>query len=343
MNDRPDNSPSPRRNQDNTSSALDYAADLQRLSNSPLHPWVSTLEAKIIEKLATPHGDLERWLASLDALPSDAPTVIDVNNDTVAFGSESQLSQNERAALARALMTLHPWRKGPFSIFGIHIDTEWRSDWKWQRIAPHLAPLSDRLVLDVGCGSGYHCWRMRGAGAALVLGIEPMWLYNVQFRLAQKLARDANVQVLPLTLEDLPPALPVFDTIFSLGILYHRQSPLEHIATLHALLRPGGELVLETLVVAGDGSTVLMPAGRYAKMRNVWFIPSCGMILRWLHRVGLRNARCVDVTPTTTDEQRSTQWMTFESLADFLDPNDPAKTIEGLPAPIRATFIANKA
>lgn len=343
MNDRLDSSTSLQRNRDNKPSRLDYASALLRLSQSPLQPWMSALDALLNEKLATPHGDLDRWLDSLGALPNDVPTVIDLSNDTVTIGDKNQLSQNQRADLARTLMTLHPWRKGPFSIYGVHIDTEWRSDWKWQRIAPHIAPLDDRLVFDVGCGSGYHCWRMRGAGAALVLGIEPMWLYNVQFLLAQKLARESNVHVLPLTLEELPPALPVFDTVFSLGILYHRQSPLEHIAALHALLRPGGELVLETLVVAGDDTTVLMPAGRYAKMRNVWFIPSCGMILRWLHRVGLRNARCVDVTPTSTDEQRSTDWMTFESLADFLDPNDANKTIEGLPAPMRATFIANKA
>ncbi|MCK5863518.1 MAG: DUF1698 domain-containing protein, partial [Marinobacter adhaerens] len=50
----------------------------------------------------------------------------------------------------------------------------------------------------------------------------------------------------------------------------------------------------------------------------------------------------VDVTPTTTDEQRSTDWMRFNSLQDFLDPNDPSKTVEGYPGPLRATVIAEK-
>ncbi len=46
---------------------------------------------------------------------------------------------------------------------------------------------------------------------------------------------------------------------------------------------------------------------------------------------------------TSTDEQRSTQWMQFHSLAQFLDPQDPDKTIEGYPAPRRAIITANKA
>jgi tRNA (mo5U34)-methyltransferase len=34
--------------------------------------------------------------------------------------------------------------------------------------------------------------------------------------------------------------------------------------------------------------------------------------------------------------------MTFQSLADFLEPNNPDLTVEGLPAPKRAIVIAEK-
>jgi tRNA (mo5U34)-methyltransferase len=34
--------------------------------------------------------------------------------------------------------------------------------------------------------------------------------------------------------------------------------------------------------------------------------------------------------------------MRFESLADFIDPNNGSKTIEGHPAPLRAIFTAIK-
>ena len=125
-----------------------------------------------------------------------------------------------------------------------------------------------------------------------------------------------------------------------MGVLYHRQDPLEHLRALRAQLRPGGELVLETLIV--DGATsVLTPADRYARMRNVWQIPDRDTLLRWVESVGFRQPRIVDVTATTTSEQRTTPWMPFESLAQALDPADPSRTIEGYPAPVRAVVIAH--
>jgi tRNA (mo5U34)-methyltransferase len=211
---------------------------------------------------------------------------------------------------------------------------------------PHISPLDDRLVLDVGCGNGYHCWRMAEAGARRVVGIDPTALFLAQFlavrRLMQPMAARLveRVWMLPLGIEAMPSALGRFDTVFSMGVLYHRRSPIDHLLELRGALRPGGQLVLETLVVDGDASRTLVPEGRYAKMRNVWFIPSTAMLENWLRRCGYRDIRTVDVTPTTIAEQRSTEWMTFESLADFLDPADTRLTIEGHPAPQRAVLVA---
>jgi len=100
---------------------------------------------------------------------------------------------------------------------------------------------------------------------------------------------------------------------------------------------------LETLVVEGNDSAMIIPEDRYAKMRNVWFIPSTQTLRRMLARAGFSEISIVDVTATTTTEQRSTKWMTFESLANFLDPADSSRTIEGYPAPIRAIAIARLA
>jgi tRNA (mo5U34)-methyltransferase len=63
---------------------------------------------------------------------------------------------------------------------------------------------------------------------------------------------------------------------------------------------------------------------------------------RWLRRAGFGEVRCVDVSDTSVQEQRSTEWMRFQSLADFLDPHDPTRTVEGLPAPRRAVLLARK-
>ena len=287
--------------------------------------------------LDKPHGDLPRWLAALNALP-EGPAECDLSADTLRIGQPGEVDPAEVKA---ALQGLIPWRKGPFDFFGVHIDTEWHSDWKWQRVAPHLSPLAGRRVLDVGCGSGYHCWRMAAAGAKQVVGIDPTILFLVQYLAVRRFAPSVPVWFLPLRMEELPTQTENFDTVFSMGVLYHRRSPLNHLMELRQCLRPGGELVLETLIIDGQEGMSLIPEERYAKMRNVWFIPSIPTMLIWLRRCGYKNVRCVDENLTSLQEQRATEWMTFESLADFLDPQDVHKPIEGYPAPKRAVFIAD--
>ncbi|MES2604070.1 MAG: tRNA 5-methoxyuridine(34)/uridine 5-oxyacetic acid(34) synthase CmoB, partial [Pseudomonadota bacterium] len=210
-------------------------------------------------------------------------------------------------------------------------------------ILPHLTPLQGRRVLDVGCGNGYHCWRMAGAGAELVVGIEPMLISVLQYWALRHFLPAPPVWVLQSTLEQMPETMPGFDTVFSMGVLYHRRSPFEHLDLLKKKLRKGGELVLETLVIDGDAGMTLVPADRYCRMNNVWFLPSCATLQQWLQRAGFRDVRVVDVTPTTTAEQRRTPWMTFDSLEQALDPANPSLTVEGLPAPVRATLIATLA
>jgi tRNA (mo5U34)-methyltransferase len=231
--------------------------------------------------------------------------------------------------------------QGPFDLFGVHVDTEWRSDWKWSRVAPHL-DLKGKRILDVGCGNGYYMWRMLGAGADSVIGVDPNWLFFCQFQAVQRYLQQEAAWHLPFPFEDLPPNLEGFDTVFSMGVFYHRRSPIEHLLALKDCLVKGGELVLETLVIEGDSNQVLVPEDRYAQMRNVWFLPSVPALERWLRRAGFSDVRCVDVSVTTVEEQRATEWMKYQSLSDFLDPNDHSKTIEGLPAPMRAVIVAKK-
>ncbi len=320
---------------------IDYGPFLNLDAPPALAEWFAELPP-VLQKKFDPAQDknLQRWFEALSALPAIKAREVELDRDLIQIGDAREIEADIRAQVESALRRLHPWRKGPFSLFGIHIDTEWRSDWKWQRLAAHIQPLAGRTVLDVGCGSGYHCLRMAGAGARLTLGIEPMRLYCCQFAALRHFLPEIPAAVLPFTLEELPADLKAFDTVFSMGVLYHRRSPIDHLYSLRACLRPGGELVLETLVIEGEKGEVLVPEGRYAKMRNVWFIPSCPELENWLKRCGYRNVRLIDRTPTTTAEQRSTGWMTFESLADFLDPQDPTRTIEGLPAPQRAIFLA---
>ena len=320
---------------------IDFRPFYQQIATTNLSDWLETLPLQLKEWETQTHGDYVKWSKIVDFLPSLDADEIDLKS-AVKSDRTSPLSEGEKQRIIHHLKQLMPWRKGPYHLFGIHIDCEWRSDFKWDRVLPHLAPLQGRTILDVGCGSGYHMWRMVGEGAKMVVGIDPTELFLCQFEAVRKLLNnDRRVNLIPLGIEQMQP-LAAFDTVFSMGVLYHRKSPLDHLSQLKNQLVKGGELVLETLVVDGDVNTVLVPADRYAKMKNVYFIPSVAALINWLEKVGFTNVRCVDVATTTLEEQRKTDWLENESLIDFLDPNDHSKTIEGYQAPKRAVILANK-
>lgn len=320
---------------------IDYSALLSALQDTPLAVWLNTLPKQIAEGLSEErYGDLPVWKSALSQLPCVKTQHVELSA-AVKIGTTEDCSEDTRLQIREALAALIPWRKGPYWIHGINIDTEWRSDWKWDRVLPHLAPLQNRVILDVGCGNGYHCWRMLGEGAQRVIGIDPSPRFVVQFHAVKHFAGDHHpIDVLPIGIEDLPSKLQFFDTVFSMGVLYHRRSPMDHLRELKEALRPGGQLVLETLIIEGELGEVLVPEGRYAKMNNVWFLPSCATLLSWMTKMGFQNPRVVDIGITTTSEQRSTEWMRFHSLPEFLDPQDASRTAEGHPAPIRAVFVA---
>ena len=164
----------------------------------------------------------------------------------------------------------------------------------------------------------------------------------MQYWAIRHFLKEPPVFVVPLSLEDLPAELNSFDSVFSMGVLYHRRSPFGHLYGLKDCLRRGGELILETLVIEGEKGMTLVPQGRYARMPNVWFLPSCDTLHEWLKKAGFSNIRLVDVTKTSVEEQRTTAWMNFESLSEALDKDSPGITIESYPAPVRAIFVAEK-
>lgn len=320
---------------------INYDQLLNALKITPLANWAEQLPEQIAKGLCEKrYGDLAGWKQSLERLPEVAQSFIELDRE-VRIGQTADCTDETRAHIKSVLQELIPWRKGPYFVHDTHIDTEWRSDWKWDRVLPHLAPLKDRLILDVGCGNGYHCWRMLGAGAKRVIGIDPSPRFIVQFFMIKHFAgMNYPIDVLPLGIEDLPEKLLAFDTVFSMGVFYHRRSPMDHLLELKNALRPGGQLVLETLVIEGKLGDVLVPEGRYGMMNNVWFLPSCDTMLSWLRKMGFNNPRVVDVCTTTTEEQRATEWMRFHSLPEFLHPDNTTLTAEGHPAPMRAVFVA---
>ncbi len=299
---------------------IDTARLVACLQDSQLEGWPDALVPLIHHRLsANGHGNYENWRAIVQAL-RDA-------------GDNAE-------AIRQQLLQLSPWRKGPFNIAGIDIDAEWRSDIKWARLHKSISVLEGRRVLDVGCGNGYYARQMHRSGARMVIGIDPTLLYVMQFLAISAFENDTDVFVLPVRLHELPPAAGRFDTTFSMGVLYHQRSPIDHLRDLHQTLRRGGELVLETIYLPGDNAYARTPTGRYARMRNVWLLPTIAELTTWLGRSGFTDIEIVNESMTTVDEQRSTDWMTFESLREALDPNDARRTVEGWPAPHRVIVTA---
>jgi len=294
-----------------------------------------------------PHGDLEMWSTAIQGLPQVQSRSYNLNCNAITAYPDQAPDRSRLEQIERILKRLHPWRKGPFNLFGVEIDSEWRSDLKWDRLKQKIAPLEDRLVLDVGCGNGYYLFRMLGAGAKLAMGIDPTLLFSAQFAAITHYVNVSGAFILPMKSEDLAAVCAGedcdgFDTVFSMGIYYHRRSPMTHLKELFTLLRPGGELILETLIIEGSEDKELNPEQRYAQMRNVWSLPTVVRLEKNLIAAGFEHIEVINEAKTTETEQRRTEWMQFESLVDFLDPQDSSLTVEGYQAPIRACVIAQR-
>lgn len=299
---------------------FDFDALTASLEQLDLADWNETLVPLLRRRLSgETHGDWQRWNDVVEALPQ---------------------ARGDARRVRELLMGLHPWRKGPLQLDDVFINTEWRSDWKWARVRDAIAPLDGRRILDVGSGNGFYALEMRKAGADLVIGVDPTLLFAMQFLAINVFVADPRVFILPCRLEETPPANGAFDTTFSMGVLYHQRNPHAHLEQLRKTLRPGGQLVLETLFLPGEDARAATPPDRYARMRNVWSLPTVRLLETWLEESGYRGVTVVDQSVTTTDEQRSTEWMTFESLRDALDPDDSSLTIEGWPAPRRVVITA---
>ena len=310
-------------------------------SNSNWKPLLQQTLKTVFDKPS--HGHFSKWLSAVNQLSAFKSSHYKFNSPIIEIGTSADLTDQQHETIFQALNSLHPWRKGPFNYFDIHIDTEWRCDKKWRRIQNFLPSLKDKTILDVGCGNGYYMLRMLGDGAKYVIGVDPTLVFLAQYYgLVQCIEQNINAHLLPITFEELPTQINQFDFVFSMGVLYHRRDPLEHLKRLHQHTSSGGTVLIETLIIDSDNNTQLIPQDRYAGMRNVWSVPSPSLVQTWLHECGYQNIQLHNIQTTQLNEQRATQWMQNYSLKNFLAPDDHSKTIEGHPAPIRAIFSAQR-
>jgi tRNA (mo5U34)-methyltransferase len=138
-----------------------------------------------------------------------------------------------------------------------------------------------------------------------------------------------------LGVEHLPFYEEKFDTIFCLGVLYHRSDPVAMLKALYKGLEREGEVILDTFMIDGDDESALCPKGSYSKIPNIYFVPTVPALQNWCYRAGFKGFEVLCTSVTSAQEQRKTEWIEGQSLENFLDPDDSSKTVEGYPAPKR--------
>jgi len=250
--------------------------------------------------------------------------------DVVSLKTKEDIDSEMIENVARMMM---PWRKGPFELFGLFIDTEWQSFMKYNLLRPYF-DLKGKRVADIGCNNGYYLFRMQEDAPTSLVGFDPSALYKTQFDFINHFAK-TDIKYELLGVEHLPFYEEKFDTIFCLGVLYHRSDPVAMLKQLYKGLDKSGEVILDTFMIDGDTETALCPQGAYSKIPNIYFVPTIPALKNWCLRAGFSDFEVLETSVTSAEEQRKTEWIEGQSLEDFLDPEDPTKTVEGYPAPKR--------
>lgn len=251
-----------------------------------------------------------------------------------------ELSDEEFDLVQKNAKSLIPWRKGPFSVGGLEIDSEWQSNKKYNLLRPYFN-LKDKIVADVGCNNGYYMFRMLKDKPKKIIGFDPSALFKTQFEFINTFIKSDIVYEM-MGVEHLEYYEHKFDFIFMLGVLYHRSDPVTTLKSLNKSLNKDGEIIVDSFMIDGEDEVALSPHDRYSLIPNIYFIPTVNCFKNWLNRAGFKDIEVLEITQTDSEEQRATPWSFEVSLSEMLDPNDTSKTIEGYPAPKRVYLKAKK-
>jgi tRNA (mo5U34)-methyltransferase len=251
-----------------------------------------------------------------------------------------ELSRDHAEQIERTARLMLPWRKGPFQINDLFIDSEWQSQIKYNLLEPHF-DLKEKIVGDIGCNNGYYLFRMLTHQPKKLVGFDPSAIYYSQFQFIDHFIRSGITYEL-LGVEHVEFYEHKFDVLFCLGVLYHRADPVGMLKSLFKGLNKGGQLILDTFMIDGEDEICLTPRERYSKIPNIYFVPTVKALENWCLRAGFERVEVLEIKKTDLTEQRKTEWINTQSLEDFLDPNDPDKTVEGYPAPKRVYIKAYK-
>ena len=287
------------------------------------------------------HGNLEQWKNILTKLPDIRTNYLDFSKECIQIGNPKEINLSQLKILEKGLLNLRPWRKGPFNIFGLEVDSEWRSEKKWQRIEDYLPKIKGMRIGDIGCSNGYYSYKLLKLEPELIVGMDKTSLFIIQFLATKFYAKQIQeLIILPCSSEEFNPEFIDFDLLLSMGILYHAKNPSNHLASLQRLVKKNGYIILETIISNLKQNINIEKNQTYAGMSNIGTIFTKDNIIKLLNVSGFKNVQVINDSFTDRSEQRTTRWMQGKSLSDFILSN--GDTIEGYPPVCRTIFIAQK-
>lgn len=288
------------------------------------------------------HDLIAKSVEEVKKVLSNIEVKTDYSKNYVEFSSKTKLSEEQKEILHTALMSMICWRKGPFKILDTYVDSEWKSDLKWDRIKNSLKDMEGKIVADVGCGNGYYLYKLMEYNPKHAYGLDPFKMCSYQFDFLNLFAKEKRISFLEEGVDDLVKHKESFDCVMYLGVLYHRREPVESLVNVYDSLRTGGKAIIETLILPGEDINPIEIEGRYCQMHNIYYLTTANGFINWVKQAGFKNIKTISIEKTTIEEQRQTRYSPYKSLVDYLDPDDHNKTIEGYQAPTRMIIEAHK-
>jgi 2-polyprenyl-6-hydroxyphenyl methylase/3-demethylubiquinone-9 3-methyltransferase len=194
------------------------------------------------------------------------------------------------------------------AFYPLHALNPVRIDYITQRVA-----LSQRRVLDVGCGGGLLAESLARHGAQ-VCGID---LAPAMIEVANLHAHESQLQIdyRQCSAEALAASgAGPFDLVTCMELIEHVPSPAALLAAIASLLRPGGELIVSTInrnlrsfllaIVGAEYLLNLIPRGTHEYARLVR--PAELARLARVHGLQLRDVSGVEFNPFTRTARIST-------------------------------------
>jgi tRNA (mo5U34)-methyltransferase len=95
-----------------------------------LHQFKEECLSKSLKALQVKNGNIPKWNKSIDELESYSKGELGLNKPYISIQNVGTSSENIELSLRKLL----PWRKGPFLLNDLVLESEWHGDLKWQRL-----------------------------------------------------------------------------------------------------------------------------------------------------------------------------------------------------------------